>query len=78
MCGGSSFGCVGKVGVKGRRDETRWMGRWVESKVSCGRVGSSHARKPAFGQGAEYPMKLLQQSCAKLKLHTQLTPCTTK
>ncbi len=46
------------------------------SLLSCGRVGSSHMRYPAFGQGAEYLMKPLQQSCVKLKLHIKPAPCT--
>ncbi len=43
--------------------------------LSCGRVGSSHACNPAFGQGTEYPMKSLQRSYAKLKLGTGPAPC---
>ncbi len=51
---------------------------WVllTTRVLCGRVGSSHTCNPAFGQGAEYPMKPLQWSCMKLKLHTRPAPCT--
>ncbi len=44
--------------------------------LSCGRVGLFPRVQTSLQQGAEYPVELLQKSCAKLKLHTRLVLCT--